>query len=266
MVTDQTINAGEVPLRYRDYGGSGHPLVLLHGAGADRTSWDAVGPPLAESYRTVAVDLRGHGESGDGLWSWEEVLDDLEAVVAALGMARPAMVGHSVGGLLAARWTRRHLDCPAAASLDGHRVAGTQTSDLGTDTDDDVVALSDGFTAWFDAAFAQHESRLRSAQAAASAAARAAIAADNFTSLQGLSVPFLMVVAESSGPHVPAEWEPLTAAFRAGLWRDLHALAGAQPSIELRPIDASHGMLYEAPQETVGIVADFLGRTLATSH
>jgi pimeloyl-ACP methyl ester carboxylesterase len=61
----------------------------------------------------------------DGPWEWEAVLDDLEAVIDHFGLADPAVVGHSLGGMVAGMWTRRHPDCPAAVSLDGHRSAAT---------------------------------------------------------------------------------------------------------------------------------------------
>jgi pimeloyl-ACP methyl ester carboxylesterase len=65
------------------------------------------------------VDLRGHGRSGDGPWSWDAVLGDVAAVAAQLNLDRPAVVGHALGGAIAALWGRQHPDSPGVVSLDG---------------------------------------------------------------------------------------------------------------------------------------------------
>ncbi len=267
MPTDHMIDTGTVPVYVRDHGGTGRPLVLLHGAGADLTTWDAVISALGQDFRVVTVDFRGHGRSGAGTWNWEAVLDDFDAVVAALNLSHPAVIGHSVGGLVAARWARRHPDCPAAASLDGHRIAGTHLGDLdpAAAPDADLADLSQSFTEWFGNLFAQWESNLRPEQATASAMTRAALATDNLDSLRGVDVPFLVLVAESSG-SIPAQWEPLMIAFRADLWRDLRTLVDTQPHLQLRGIDTAHAMITEAPRETAEIIVKFLAATTPTTN
>lgn len=103
----------------RDFGGSGAPLLLLHGAGANLVSMQPLAGELSPQFRVIAVDLRGHGRSGDGRWEWEAVLDDLEAVRDGLALDEPAVAGWSLGGMVAALWAGRHPTCPAAVSLDG---------------------------------------------------------------------------------------------------------------------------------------------------
>ena len=98
--TDRAVPGDGVSLHARDWGGGGRPVVLLHGLASNARIWDGVAPRLAGAgLRVVALDLRGHGDSdqpGDG-YGFETVGRDLEAALAALGLARPVLAGHSWG-------------------------------------------------------------------------------------------------------------------------------------------------------------------------
>ena len=78
------------------------PLLLVHGATADHTTWRAVGPELARSRRVYAMDRRGRGASSDGpAYAIEREFEDIAAVAEALALeaAGPIDVaGHSYGG------------------------------------------------------------------------------------------------------------------------------------------------------------------------
>ena len=82
--------------------GRGSPLVLVHGATADHTTWRTSGPLLATRHTTHAIDRRGRGGSGDaGPYSIEREFEDLAAVVDAVGEESAGVVdvvGHSYGG------------------------------------------------------------------------------------------------------------------------------------------------------------------------
>ncbi|MEX2969070.1 alpha/beta fold hydrolase [Streptomyces sp. C184] len=114
-----------VELAVRDHGGDGPPLLLLHGAGRTLLDWERVAPLLAVRHRVWAMDLRGHGRSGDGAapWSCEVAVEDVRAVLAACGAPEAVVVGHSLGGMVAARCLERDErdgGAPAAVNLDGH--------------------------------------------------------------------------------------------------------------------------------------------------
>jgi pimeloyl-ACP methyl ester carboxylesterase len=114
------IDSGTVPIAARDYGGPRPPLLLVHGAGGNLATMATLAQALGSAHRVVTVDLRGHGRSGDGPWDWDAVLDDVAAVADGLKLVRPAVVGMSLGGMVAALWARRRPDCPGAVSLDGN--------------------------------------------------------------------------------------------------------------------------------------------------
>jgi pimeloyl-ACP methyl ester carboxylesterase len=89
------------PIHFVDEG-AGTPVVLVHGVGADLTSWDAIAATLAERRRVIRLDLRGHGQSGRiEHGTLDDLFGDVEAVIEATGAAPVHLVGFSLGGLIA---------------------------------------------------------------------------------------------------------------------------------------------------------------------
>ncbi|MGR6912752.1 alpha/beta fold hydrolase [[Actinomadura] parvosata] len=113
--------SGPVPIVAEDHGGSGQDVLLLHGGGRTRADWKPLAGLLAGAgFRPVSMDLRGHGESGAAPWSWPAALEDVAAVAGAYALHRPVIVGHSLGGMVAALWAAGHPECRLAVNLDGH--------------------------------------------------------------------------------------------------------------------------------------------------
>jgi pimeloyl-ACP methyl ester carboxylesterase len=93
----------EVKLEVLDFGGSGLPLVLLTGLGNNAHVYDKFAPKLTASYHVYAITRRGFGASSapapTGLnYSADRLGDDVLAVLDALKLNRPVLVGHSIGG------------------------------------------------------------------------------------------------------------------------------------------------------------------------
>jgi pimeloyl-ACP methyl ester carboxylesterase len=77
-------------------------VVLVHGAGAHMGWWDAVIAELAGSFRLIALDLSGNGDSpGQGDYGGEQWAEEVLAVAGQVGGGRALLVGHSLGGRIA---------------------------------------------------------------------------------------------------------------------------------------------------------------------
>ncbi|HEY4171978.1 MAG TPA: alpha/beta hydrolase [Rhodopila sp.] len=95
-------------------------IVLLHGGHQSAHSWDLVSLHLAQRYRVLALDQRGHGDSEwvrDVVYSNHEMSLDAEAFIGAMGLVRPIMIGHSMGGRNTMLLTRRNQALLRAAVI-----------------------------------------------------------------------------------------------------------------------------------------------------
>lgn len=94
-----------------DEQGIGEPLVLVHGAWRDHTTWELVVPRLAEHLRVVAYDLRGHGRSTidpPDAGTVHDDIADLVALIEHLGVAPVNVAGFSSGACIALRLAAEH--------------------------------------------------------------------------------------------------------------------------------------------------------------
>ena len=145
--TRRIVTSGvEIHLRL---GGSGPPLLLLHGYPQTHVMWHRIAPYLAERFTVVAADLRGYGESekpaGDpdhAAYSKRAMAKDQVEVMAALGFERFAVVGHDRGARVTHRMALDHPErIQRAAVLD---ICPTLAMYERTD-----MAFASGYYHWF---------------------------------------------------------------------------------------------------------------------
>ncbi len=96
---DEWTRYGGLRMHVRDWGGEGPPVVLLHGLASTCRIWDFVAPILAKDFSVIAVDQRGHGDSGkpEQGYDFASVAEDAAALAAGRNIQRPVVVGHSWG-------------------------------------------------------------------------------------------------------------------------------------------------------------------------
>lgn len=96
-------------LHYLDWGNPDRPtLILVHGGLDHCRNWDWVAQALRHDWHIVAPDLRGHGDSDwntDGTYTMAGYIYDLAQLVCELGDAPVTLVGHSLGGNIALRYS-----------------------------------------------------------------------------------------------------------------------------------------------------------------
>ena len=144
----RTVTRGNATFSYLEQG-TGTPLVLLHGVGSAARSWKHQLDALSRNLRVIAWDAPGYGSS-TALALAEPGAEDyavaLQDFLAALGVDRFHLVGHSLGCVMAARYARRHperiLSLTLASIATGHaQLPAAEREKLRAGRLDDVAAL-----------------------------------------------------------------------------------------------------------------------------
>lgn len=275
-MTSATIAAGDIDLHVRDTGGPGRPVVLIHGWPLSGAAFDDNMPALAEAgYRAIAYDRRGFGESEKPLtgYGYDQLADDLAALLKALDLQDVTLVGFSMGGGEVARYVGRHGEDRLRSVVFASAVppyllhtgdnpegpltrteAATMAASLATGRD----SFFDDFTTTFFTAGKelkvteeQRQQALELCHQSAKAAALEAMTAFSFTDfredLAGVTVPALVVHGDSDAT-VPFE----------GSGRRTHKML---PGSALHVIPGGpHGVNVSHREEWNQALLDFLGR------
>lgn len=138
---------------YRDFGGDGPAVMLTHGVGGNLAHWGLVAPLLRHRYRLIAIDLPSHGAStAPAAYSFDHDLGAVDEVRRAMALERPALVGHSYGGMLSvALGARRPGDYRAVVNIDGLGFTlDDEESAAPPDVPPAAASVDEGDDAWLD--------------------------------------------------------------------------------------------------------------------
>jgi esterase len=134
---DRFVTVNGLRIHYLDWGGEGkQPLILLHGIGRVAHTFDHIAPHFSPNYHVMAVDMRGHGDSGwdpQGAYLVEDYAKDIEGMAAQLRLRNIVIWGNSTGGRVAQVFAGLHPDL----------VAGVIAEDVGPERPREIA---DGMT------------------------------------------------------------------------------------------------------------------------
>jgi 3-oxoadipate enol-lactonase len=237
-------------------------IVLLHALATDISLWEAQVDVLADSFRVVRLDMRGHGASSSTPppYDLDLLVSDVIGAMDALVIDRAHIVGLSIGGMLALGLA---LDYP-------ERVDHVVVADARADAPDEYIAIWDGAIStvetsgfepvietslqrWFTADYIKREpevvNRLRQTALATSqdgfiGCARSVQRVAYLPRLGEITAPMLFIAGELDAPANPTL---------------MRGMADATPGAELKVIPgAAHFTAFEAPEAFTDLLLDFL--------
>lgn len=243
-----------------DVAGEGEPLVFLHGIGGNRTNWAPQLDGLSDTWRCVAFDFRGYGDSEDvATIDFFDFTQDVGRVLAELGILRCHLIGLSMGGLVAQAFYTRHRDRVLSLGIVGSRPGSAPVfedsqrfaEERGKPIEQGAAALADSLlprllgpkvTPEARETIRDSLARLRPQSYKKVLAARLSIAP--FLDLATVSVPTLVI----AGSH--DQVAPLA---------QMQAIAAAIPGsvLEIMP-EAGHLMNIEQPERFNSAIRNFL--------
>lgn len=115
---DRFVAVNGLRIHYLDWGNEAKPpMILLHGIGRVAHTFDHLAPHFSKDYHVMAVDMRGHGDSGwsaEGAYLVEDYVKDIESMAAQLGLRNIVIWGNSTGGRVAQVFAGMHPELVAA--------------------------------------------------------------------------------------------------------------------------------------------------------
>jgi 3-oxoadipate enol-lactonase len=256
------VSVGDHETAVSDTGGDGVPLLLLHSLGLDRRFWQPATARLPTGLRTVAYDLRGHGQArGAPLTTGlEQLAADAMALLDLLGIERADVCGSSYGGAIA-----QHVALAASHRVRSLILIGTAARSprdalaaraKAAEKDGMASQVAPSLMRWFlPETIAENRWPVRYARSLVrrarveewAAAWRAMAGLDVLDRLPGLAMPAL-VLAGAQDKSAPAELA-------------MQPIAAALPSAEYRLMDpGSHLMAIEQPDAVAAAILAFRTR------
>lgn len=106
------VQTNGIRVNYARIGSQKPPLLLCHGIMDSGACWPRVAAVLSKDYGLIMLDARGHGLSDAPAsgYTWQALADDVAGVIAALGLGKPGILGHSMGARTAAVVAARYPD------------------------------------------------------------------------------------------------------------------------------------------------------------
>jgi pimeloyl-ACP methyl ester carboxylesterase len=263
-----TVNG--LKINYRDTGGDGQPIVLVHGFTGNVRNWALTVPAIRDRFRCVSFDLPGHGLSDKPIDSPSYELSKMAKVVwgaiQALGLEKPVLMGHSMGGMISQYVVLAHPDAFRALVLVDTASETIAIRNIDRQKMVDAVK-SGGIEAAFELQMANAEPRVRenaqfvalwreqfmmtSVEAYIGGAEAMASRESLLGRLKELRLPALIVCGENDLP------------FR-GPSKDMHeAIPGSQ--LEIIP-GAGHSPTFETPEKFNAVLTGFLDHVAAAAH
>ncbi len=247
--------------------GNGVPLLLVHGFPLDHQMWSAQLTELSATFRVIAPDLRGFGQSDvtPGTVTMAQFADDLAGILDAVGVSEPVhLCGLSMGGYIAWHFFRRHRNrlgslvlCDTRAVADSAEAKQNRIA-----TADRVLAEGPQFLAdaMLEKLFAEHTRSDRPELVDATRGVIMATSPDGIAAasrgmaerpdvsdwLSGIDVPTLVIVGEYDPISPPSEMRGIADSIPGAVFREIPG--------------AGHMSPCESPHEVNTVLSDFLGR------
>jgi 3-oxoadipate enol-lactonase len=249
----------DVRVHYRIDGPAAPVLVLAHSLGADLTMWDAQTAGLAEEFRVLRYDIRGHGSSSvaPGSYTVERLARDALGLFDTLALARVHFCGLSLGGMVGL-WLGAHAAnrlgklvlANTAARIDTPESWNARIETVRRDGPAAIVptVLDRWFTAGFRARHPEPVEAVRRALLATAtdgyvAGCEAVRDADLRSATRAIEVPTLVIAGsyDSATPPADSRW-----------------ISDAIPGARYRELAAAHLSNVEAADEFTAVLSDFL--------
>jgi N-formylmaleamate deformylase len=256
--------ANGINIHYTRTGGSKPPLILLHGLTANGACWTPLTHVIEGDYDVIMPDARGHGKSSvpDYGYRYEDLANDVVGLIEALRLPPPILIGHSMGGMIAAVVASRNPELLRCLILADPTFLSPKVQREIRDSDvadqhrrylnmslDDVVA---------EARIRHPDRSLDTIELIARARLQTSMAAfdvltppnpDYMQVVSAIEVPSLLVIGGSAGvvsPDVAADLQRLN------------------PRLQVEQIpEVGHGLHYDQPERFAVVVKSFL-RSIGT--